>query len=126
VILAALPDDDLHDYLRRSSHQDLVSEFVSELGSIRQTGVSVSVWPDPPPGGDPAGKTGVVATVVRDHTGHVVGAACIGHDFEHFKKHLGPMTQTLLRHVRHWETRTDENEPVPVSGVNALGTRAAE
>ena len=30
VILAALPDDNMHDYLRRSPRQDLVSEFVSE------------------------------------------------------------------------------------------------
>jgi DNA-binding IclR family transcriptional regulator len=124
VILAALPDDDMHDYLRRSSHQDLVREFVNELTEIRRTGVSVSVWPDPPPGGDPEGSTGVVATVVRDHTGRVVGAACIGHDFEHFKEHLGQMTQTLLRHVRHWETRQDDTGPMP-SSLDAVGTRVS-
>jgi len=126
VILAALPDDDMHDYLRRSPRQDLVSEFVSELSSIRQTGVSVSVWPDTPPGGSPEGKTGVVAAVVRDHAGRVVGAACIGHDFEHFKKHLGQMTQTLLRHVRHWETRQSDTEPGSISRLNAIGTHASE
>jgi len=126
VMLAALPDDELHSYLRRSSRPDLADEFLGELASIRQTGVSVSVWPDPPPGGDPEGKTGVVATVVRDHDGHVVGAACIGHDFEHFKRHLGPMTQTLLRHVRHWEMRPDEAEPEPVPPLRAAGSRATE
>jgi len=126
VMLAALPDDDMHDYLRRSPRQDLVSEFVSELSAIRQTGVSASVWPDTPPGGDPESKTGVVATVVRDHAGRVVGAACIGHDFEYFKKHLGQMTQTLLRHVRHWETRQGGTGPGPASRLNAIGTHARE
>lgn len=114
VILAALPEDDMHDYLRRSPRQDLVSDFVKELRSIRETGVAVSVAEDiVPRPGYPEDKTGVVATAVRDYTGHVVGSVCIGHDLDHFRKHLGEMIETLLRHVRLWETRQSDTELLP-------------
>lgn len=111
VLIASLPDAEMHEYLRRNQHKDLVAEFLAGVTAIRSSGVAVElhrgISPRP---GYPGIETGTVAAAVHDHQGRVVGAVVIGHDPEYFNAHLDNMIEQLLRHTRHWATRRGTTE----------------
>jgi DNA-binding IclR family transcriptional regulator len=110
ALLAALDDDDLHNYLASHPRQDLVQQFLEHVSNIRATGVVTAVITGvgPRPGGGT--QTGVVSTAVRDPRGHVVGAVCIGQDPVFFRDHEDKMIEILLRHTSHWATRRSTSD----------------
>lgn len=118
VLVAALDELELHDYLRRHERQDLVGIFLGELAGIRETGVAYSVAHGFTPRSGRGEDTGVLATAVRDHTGRAIASIAIGQHPDYVTTHLQEMTEVLLRHSRQWSTRWSPN---PSSAVRAAG-----
>lgn len=112
VLIAALGDREMHEYLRRHERQDLVDDFLGALPGIRASGVAVGVAKGFSPRVGPGTETGVVATAVRDRSGRAIASVAIGQHPAYVAKHLDEIRQMLLDHCRHWSTRQSTAESI--------------
>ena len=112
VLIAAMEDGEMHEYLRRHERQDLVHVFLEQLAGIRATGVAVGLAKGFSPRAGPGNDTGVLATAVRDHNGRAVAYIAIGHHPRYVEDHRGEMAEILLRHSNHWSTRRSTSETI--------------
>lgn len=112
VLIAALEDREMHEYLRRHKRQDLVDDFLGALAGIRASGVAVGVAKGFSPRVGPGTETGVVATAVRDRSGRAIASVAIGQHPAYVADHLEEIRHVLLSHSRHWSTRQSTTESI--------------
>jgi DNA-binding IclR family transcriptional regulator len=70
VLLAALPEDELHRFLQRHPDHAAVERYLDTLPEIRKTGIAVNE-------SSPVPKTSAVARQVRNGAGHVVASVTL-------------------------------------------------
>jgi DNA-binding IclR family transcriptional regulator len=112
VLIAALEDREMHEYLRRHERPDLVDDFLGALAGIRASGVAVGVAKGFTPRVGPGTETGVVATAVRDRSGRAIASVAIGQHPAYVTDHLDEIRDILLSHCRHWSTRQSTTESI--------------
>lgn len=110
ALVAALPDQELHEFLRRHPDKDRVVEFLGELTAIREGGVVTGLVKGFTPRVGPGDETGLMAVAVRDQDGRPIAVVVIGQHPDFVRDHFDEVAATLRRHAEHWATRRSAAE----------------
>lgn len=98
IILADLPESELHQFLRNSADQALVSQFLSELPAIRKTGIAFNPV-SPIVGGSAIGAR------VEDAEGQLVAAVTLVGRTEEIQVRLDELAEILSESTASWTSR---------------------
>lgn len=98
VLLAVLPEDELHRFLQRHPDHAAVERYLEALPEIRKTGIAVNE-------SSPVTRTSAVARQVRDRAGHVVASVTLCGSPDEVLTRVDELSTLLREATDHWATR---------------------
>lgn len=98
VMLADMPEPELHDFLRNHPNQHAVSLFLAEIASIRETGVARNLE-------SPIAGGSAIATRVDDAQGNLLAAVALIGTAEEVRPRFGELEIVLRKAREEWAAR---------------------
>lgn len=98
VLLAALPEDELHRFLQRHPDHAAVERYLEALPEIRKTGIAVNE-------SSPVPRTSAVGRQVRDRAGHVVASVTLSGPTDAVLPRAEELAALLRTATEHWAAR---------------------